>query len=167
MTAAIVYFSLNGFVDAQAREISRETGAELIRLEPKTPYPTKGLMKFLHGGKSALKGDAPELKLCEFDASRYDLVIFGTPVWAGTFAPPLRTFIQTHREALKGKRLAAFACMMGSGGEKTVEKLREALGADSLAASVILTDDKGKSQEKNAAALQAFIRQCRASEVNA
>ena len=162
MNAAIVYYSMNGHVDAWAREISRETGAELIRLEPETPYPAKGLMKFLHGGKSALKGDAPALKPYAFDGARYDLIVFGTPVWAGTFAPPLRTFIRDQKEALRGKRIAAFASMMGSGGEKTVEKLRETAGADSLAARAVLVEDKGRSKEKNEAAIKKFCRLCQA-----
>ena len=160
MKAAVVYYSMSGKVDAAARRIAGELGADLIRLFPQTPYPAKGLAKFLHGGKSALRGAAPALQPYDFDAAAYDLVILGTPVWAGTFAPPLRSFLQDSREALQGKKIAAFASMMGSGGDKTLAKLQETTGVGELTARMILMDDKGKSAEKNEAAIRRFCRQC-------
>ncbi len=36
-------------------------------------------------------GEKPKLQPYEFKTELYDRIIFGTPVWASTFAPSLRT----------------------------------------------------------------------------
>ncbi len=127
MKAAVVYYSMSGTCRKLAELIEKETGADLIELVPKKAYPDKGFRKFFWGGKSALMADLPELEAYDFDAGRFDLIIFGTPVWASTFTPPLRTFIEENREALSDKDFAAYACCMGSGGEKTLRKLQKEL----------------------------------------
>jgi multimeric flavodoxin WrbA len=38
--------------------------------------------------------ETPELEPYTFDASAYDRIVFGFPVWAGIVTPPLRTFIK-------------------------------------------------------------------------
>ena len=128
MKTAFVCFSLTGNLLFVARRVEDALGADVIHLEPVNPYPASGAKKFLMGGKSAVFGEAPQLKPCAFDASAYDLIILGTPVWAGTFAPPLRTFVRENKAALAGKRLAAVACSSGGSAEKALNRLAEELG---------------------------------------
>ena len=132
MKALIVYYSMSGNVKQTAEAIAAETGADLLALYPVKAYPDKGAKKYLWGGKCALMGDKPRLKPYIFSADRYDTVIFGSPVWASSFTPPLRTFIEENRAALAGKRLAAFVCYMGSGDQKALKKLkRRSMSSDS------------------------------------
>lgn len=149
MKTAIVYYSLNGNTAFAAEKIAKKLGAELIRIEPEKAYPDKGLKKFLHGGRSAIKNETPKLKAYSFDAEKYGRVIFGTPVWASNIAPPLRSFIAENRAALDGKRLAAFVCLSGSGAQKAIDKLKACLGVESLEAKLALLDPKDKLQEAN------------------
>ena len=130
MKAAVVYYSMSGTCKKIAELISKEIEADLIELVPKKAYPDRGFRKFYWGGKCALMAEKPMLEAYGFDADQYDLIIFGTPVWASTFTPPLRTFIEENREALSSKNFAAYACYKGSGGEKTLKKLKEELGID-------------------------------------
>lgn len=130
MKAAVVYYSMSGTCRKIAELISKEIESDLIELVPKKAYPDKGFRKFYWGGKSALMAEKPVLEAYDFNANQYDLVIFGTPVWASTFTPSLRTFIEENREVLSSKRFAAYACYKGSGGEKTLKKLKEELGID-------------------------------------
>ncbi len=147
MKTAVVYFSLNGNTALAAEKIAKKLGAELIRIEPEKAYPEKGLMKFFHGGRSALKNETPKLKPYSFDAEKYERIVFGTPVWAGNIAPPLRSFIEENKRALAGKRFAAFVCLSGSGAQKAVDKLKAALGIESLEAKLALIDPKTKPSE--------------------
>ena len=150
MKKAIVYYSMTGNTDYVARCIAEKVNADLIRIEPKKGYPDKGFIKFLWGGKSAIMGETPALLDYEFDESKYDLVIFGTPVWASIFAPPIRSFIKENRDKLANKKFAAFACYSGSGADKTLEKLKEYVGIDKLEAELCLIDPNDKkSDEKN------------------
>ena len=130
MKTAVVYYSMSGTCGKLAGLMEKQMNADLIQLVPKKAYPDKGFKKYYWGGKSAVMAEKPELEVYEFYAGSYDLIVFGTPVWASTFAPPLRTFIEENRETLSTKKIAAYACYKGSGGEKTLRKLQEELGID-------------------------------------
>lgn len=150
MKKAIVYYSMSGNTEYVAKYISEKMDADLIKIEPKKEYPNKGIKKFLWGGKSAVMGETPALEKYEFDSNKYDYIIFGTPVWASSFTPPIRTFIKENREKLKGKKIATFICYMGGGADKAIEKLKEYLEIKEFDAELILIDPKDKvSDEKN------------------
>ena len=156
MKTVIVYYSMGGNTDFAAREIAaRLGGAALLRLEPVKAYPDSGFRKFLWGGKSAVMAETPKLRPYDFPAD-CEQVVLGFPVWASNLAPPLRTFVRDNAGALRGKRLAAFACQGGSGAEKALGRLRSALGVDSLRAELILIDPKDRPSPENAEKLDAF-----------
>ena len=156
MKTLIVYFSLEGNTDYAANRIAEGTGADLLRLQPKKAYRDKGLMKMVHGGRSAIAGEAPELQDYDADLSAYDRVVFGFPVWAGRFTPPIRTFVQENAEGLKDKRLAAFACQSGSGAESALEKLETLIGK-AFDFTDVFIDPKKKWSEETDAKIDAFI----------
>lgn len=149
MKNALVYYSLNGNTAYAAERIAKKLGAELISIEPEKAYPDKGLKKFFHGGKSALKNETPKLKPYRFDGENYERIIFGTPVWASNIAPPLRSFIKENGASLEGKRFAAFVCLSGSGAVKAMDKLKACLGVNELEAELALIDPKDKPQDEN------------------
>lgn len=150
MKKAIVYYSTSGNTDYVANYISDKIGADLIRIEPQKEYPNKGIRKFLWGGKSAVMGETPALEEYEFDSEKYDCIIFGTPVWASSFTPPIRTFIKENKEKLIDKKIAVFICYMGGGADKAIEKLKQSLEIDEFAAELILIDPKDdKTDEKD------------------
>lgn len=159
MKTAIVYYSLSGNTEMIAESLVARLGADTLRLVPSKAYPTGGFKKFFWGGKSAVMGEAPALEPYAFDAADYDRIIFGTPVWAGTFTPPLRTFLQENKDALAGKRFAVFACQSGSGAEKAIEKMKKELGVASFDATLILIDPKDQENAENETALDAFCRE--------
>lgn len=154
---AVVYYSMHGNTDQTARKIAEATGADLIRLRPEKAYPDKGLRMFLRGGRDAVKAETPKLEPYAFDAGAYERVVIGFPVWAGTFAPPVRTFAEENREALRGMRVAAFACQSGSGAEKAFGKLQALLGIERLDATLVLVDPKSRPDTGNDRKIEAFI----------
>ncbi|MBQ1848385.1 MAG: flavodoxin family protein [Clostridia bacterium] len=156
MKNLIVYYSMLGNTEYAAEKAAELLGADLLRIEPEKAYPDKGFKKFFWGGKSAVMGDKPALVPYEFDAGKYDRIIFATPVWAGTFTPPIRTFIIENAAEIKGKRFALITCYSGGGAEKAAEKLRAALGIDSFDAHLILVDPKDKPSEENNKAIAEF-----------
>ena len=158
MRTIIVYYSMGGNTAFAAEMLAERLGAETLRLEPVQAYPDKGARKFLWGGKSALMGEQPPLKPYTFDASAWDRVILGFPVWAALVTPPIRTFVAQNGTALKDKRIAAFACQAGSGAEKALAKLRELLGREALEAELILIDPKTRPGKENGERMDAFAR---------
>ncbi|MCH5304733.1 MAG: flavodoxin family protein, partial [Ruminococcus sp.] len=61
MKTAIVYYSMSGNTEFIAKKIADKISADLIKIEPEKAYPSKGLRKFIWGGKSAFMGDTPKL----------------------------------------------------------------------------------------------------------
>ena len=95
-------------------------------------------------------GETPELEEYDFDSSKYDYVILGTPVWASSFVPPIRTFVKENKEKIKDKIISVFVCYSGSGANKAVDKLKNYLEINQFDKKIILVDPKDKmSDEKN------------------
>ena len=93
-------------------------------------------------------GQEPKLEEYEFDADKYDEIIIGTPVWASTFTPPIRTFIKENKEKLNGKKFSLFICYSGGGADKAEEKLKEFLGISGFASTLVLVDPLEKKTEE-------------------
>ena len=121
MKTAVVYYSMSGNTDYTAKSIAEGLDADLIEIRPEKAYPDKGFRKFFWGGKSAVMAEKPELRPYQYEAGKYDTVIFGFPVWAGNVAPPIRTFIRDSKP--EAARFAAFACQGGSGAEKRLRRM--------------------------------------------
>lgn len=146
---AVVFFSHEGNTKYAAEYISAITGADLIELEPKEPYPSGKVSKYL-AGKDALAHKMPELKDYEFNKDNYDKIVIGTPVWAGNPAPPINTFLAANN--LSGKELAFFTCSAGGNGDKCIDNMMKTAGADPDSLTLNLIDpmkkrDPAKLQE--------------------
>lgn len=159
MRTAIVYYSMSGntaFVAEKIADRIKTLGeVDIIRIEPKKAYPDKGAKKFFWGGKSAVMAETPALQPYEFKIEKYDRIIFGTPVWASTFVPPLRTFINENPD-VKDKKIAVFACFSGGGADKAADKMKKYLGIEKFEAKLILIDPKDKEKEENDAKIEEF-----------
>ena len=158
MKTLIVYYSLEGNTDYAANRIAAAIGCDILRLQPMKAYRDKGFLRIVLGGKSAISGEAPELQDYDVDLSGYERVVFGFPVCAGTFTPPIRTFVQENEEGLKEKSLVAFACQSGSGAETALEKLKALVG-ESFDFTGIFIDPKKKQSEETDAKIDEFAEQ--------
>ena len=156
MRSIIVYYSLEGNTDHVANIIKEKKGFDLLRLNVVKEYPKSGFKKFLWGGKSAVMAETPKLKPYEFNKDAYDQIIIGFPVWAGTFTPPIRSFIKDND--ISDKHISAFACQSGAGAEKAFAKLEELIGTK-LEHRLILIDPKDKPDREKDDALAAFIKE--------
>lgn len=150
MKALIVYYSLEGNSKFIAEKISSTLNADLLELETSKKYPTGAFTKYLWGGRSAVMGEEPELTNAPADLSKYDTLIFGTPVWASTFAPPLKTFFS--RNKIEGKKIALYACHGGGGASKCIAKMKDALPNNEFIGETEFMEPKRKAEENSAMA---------------
>ncbi|MBR4800533.1 MAG: flavodoxin [Clostridia bacterium] len=167
MNIAIIYYSQSGNADFVANELAKQLEADIVRIEPEKAYPDKGFKKFFWGGKSAVMGETPKLVPYEFDAQKYDVVILGYPVWAGTFAPPIRTFAEQNRVALAEKTVLAFATSSGGNAEKSFVKLASLLKKDKIFPTLSIVDPLVKPSDDKLAQIEAFCEQIKELELNA
>ncbi len=155
---AVVYYSMSGNTDYVSKKICELTGAELIRINPVKEYPSKGFKKFLWGGKSAVMKETPALEKYSFDAKEYDLVVLGSPVWAGTFSPPVRTFVKENKDKLQNKKIASFFCSSGGDASKAAEKLKNFIGISDFEDVLTLVDPKDREKGGDLEKISSFCK---------
>lgn len=106
-----MYYSRTGNTKKAMEEIADALGAELVEL--RDDVARGGWKGFLRCGMDAMsKATAP---LCPYETKKplvaYDLVILGTPVWAGRCSSVMRTFLKQHGGEL---RSVAYVATRGS-----------------------------------------------------
>ena len=159
MKLAIVYYSQSGNANFVANEMVKHLDADIVRIEPAKAYPDKGFKKFFWGGKSAVMGESPALVPYEFDADKYDVVVIGYPVWASTFAPPIRSFVEQNKVTLQSKKIVAFATSSGGNAEKSFVKLANLLKANTIFPTLSIVDPFVKPSNDKLAQIEAFCAQ--------
>ena len=100
-------------------------------------------------------GETPALQPYEFNIKEYDRIIFGTPVWASTFVPPLRTFIKENLD-IKDKKIAVFICFSGGGADKAIDKMKKCIGIENFEAELVLIDPKDKGEVEDEEKIAEF-----------
>ena len=158
MKTLVVYYSLEGNTKEAAEKIASSLGADIMALVPVKDIPKKGLLKFLHGGSGATKGKGTELQPYTLDASTYDAIIIGTPVWAGKPSMAMNQFLMDLKTP--EKIIGAFAFAGGSA-EKCLSGICEKL--PSIKHKVGLADRNSKKlAPENEGKLNAFIEALKA-----
>ena len=96
-----VYYSRTGRTEKLMQEIASEFDCEIVKLED--GVKRSGLSGWLVSGLHAMSRKVPPVKEIEtkLPLKNYDLVILGTPVWAGRCSAPMRSFLQQHGDQLK------------------------------------------------------------------
>lgn len=113
----VAYFTLTGNTENAAKIIAEETGADLYQIELVTPYPSEYKAQTELAKKELSDGTLPPIKPWPKNISDYDVVFVGSPVWWGTMATPVRTFLASG--ALKGKTVIPFVTHGGGGADKS------------------------------------------------
>jgi len=125
MKTLVVYYTRTGTTAKAAQMIAAALGAD--KEEIKEASGRGGPLGWLRSGKEASERKPAQVKPLQADPSTYDLVVVGTPVWAGTVSSPVRGFINQYREKLPG--VAFFCTMGGNDPAKTFTEMEEVCSA--------------------------------------
>ena len=159
MNTLVVYYSLDGNTKAAAERIAKELGCKTMGIEPEKPITNKGFMKILVGGKQSAFNEKPAIKPLGADLAEYDMIVLGTPVWAGKAAAPVWTFANSCDAC---EKVIALFTLSGSGeNEKCLKQLKNVFPGIRISAS--LKDKKADKNGENEEILAAFIAQLRAA----
>ncbi len=123
MKTLVVYYSLTGNTKRMAEIVAEELDARVQPLVPLNDIPRRGLRKYWHAARQTFGKACPELQPLEHDPQTFDRLVIGTPVWAGSYAPALRSFLSACRIE---KKEVAFFCCHGGGKGPVFKRLREA-----------------------------------------
>lgn len=163
MKALVIYYSRSGNTRKVAEAIAEALRAD-VEVELEEIVDTKkrkGVFGFIVAGKDAALKRTTTIEPIKADLSSYDLVVIGTPVWAGTVASPVRTFLSKHGSNVKQ---SAFFCTTGGTGIKGALRVMEELCGKTPAATLGFTEKKLKDAEGVAAGVKAFVEKLTARE---
>ena len=122
--ALVLYYSQTGNTKIVATEIAHQLGADIEEIIPIQPYDGDFQATIERSMQEREQGITPEIQPIKAEMDKYDLVFIGYPVWFGTYAPPVATFL--NQVDLSGKKIVPF-CTFGSGGlESSAKDLTEA-----------------------------------------
>lgn len=146
MKNLVVFYSLEGHTKSIASIIAAELKCDLLELKPEKEISKKGFTKFFWGGMSVVFKEKPVLKNKIPSLAQYDAIFIGTPIWAGTYAPPINTFISGNE--IKQKKVAFFACHGGGGAKKCFDKLEVVLKDNTIIGTIDFSDSKDDEKQK-------------------
>ena len=115
----VVYYSQTSNTKAVAQEIATRLNADMAEITAVNPYDGDFQATIDRCIKDREQGIDPEIEPLGVNVADYDVIFIGYPVWFGTFAPPMATFLK--QTDLSGKKVVPF-CTFGSGGLETSTK---------------------------------------------
>lgn len=110
MKSLIVYYSRTGKTKKVAEFIKEELNGEIEEIT--SLKNRNGILGILLSIYESLFKKLTPIKEIEKDLKNYDLIVIGTPIWAGNFSSPVRTFIVKYKDILKTKDVILF-CTYG------------------------------------------------------
>ncbi len=126
MKIAVVYYSLEGNTKYVSEIVKDKLNADIFEIKPiKNNINKNSFSKFLWGGKQVMMKETPEIEeIANFNPENYDIIFIGTPVWAFTYCPPIRTFFKKYK--FNNKKVVVF-CQHDGGKKDTLKDMKDAL----------------------------------------
>lgn len=133
----VIDYSRSGNTHKVAQAIAAACGADLEQI--RDAKPRHGLWGWIRSGREAMRAIPGEIRPPKRDPVTYDLVVLGSPVWAGHVSSPMRAYL--------GHQSGKFACVAlfvtegGSGGPKVLAEMSALTGQQPVATLELRTRD--------------------------
>ncbi|MBU0951405.1 MAG: flavodoxin [Elusimicrobia bacterium] len=152
----VVFYSRSGNTERVAKDVATAVGADTEKLIDKTKR--SGVFGFIFGGRGAMRNKETELEPIKTEVSKYDIVVLGTPVWAGRMTPAIRTYINKNRDKFK-----TIACIItaGSGSALSIVPSIEELSGKKAIACIGLSGGDLKNEAKYKGKVNKFMEELR------
>ena len=108
----IAYFSWSGNTQGIAREIQRQTGADIYELIPIPAYSDDYNTVLMEAQRDQHNQARPELTGTVENMDEYDIILLGYPNWWASIPMPVATFLESYD--FSGKTILPF-CSHGGG----------------------------------------------------
>ncbi len=123
----VLYASRTNNTERVAQLIQSTLDCDILEVEPQTPYDSdyNSMLERSQEELAAIRqGNYPPIKTSVENFDDYDIVFVGYPIWYGSMATPMQTFLHEHAAKLAGKRIALFATSGSSGISSSVSEAR-------------------------------------------
>lgn len=138
----VVYCSRTSNTERMAQQIQTTLDCDILEVEPTTSYESdyNAMLERAQAELAAIRqGNYPAIKTSVADFDKYDIVFVGYPIWYGSIATPMQTFLHEHASKLAGKRIALFATSGSSGISSSVSEARTLCSGATFTETLLLT----------------------------
>lgn len=139
----VLFASRTGNTRAVAEMIASRLDCDIIEIEPSQPYDedyNAQLQRAQEEIAAIGRGDYPAISTTVENLDSYDVILAGYPIWYGSMASPMQTFLHENAERLAGKRIALFATSGSSGMSASADEAAELCpDAEILPQTLLLT----------------------------
>lgn len=145
----ILYYSLEGSTEKIANHLAKELNFDIEKITPKKEIKAKGFTKYLIGGYQSSFKRKPKLNPIKHDIDKYETIIIGSPIWAGTLASPTYSLLEGN--LINSKNIALFYTHKG-GDKKAKKRIEKSVMKKnkliSLSSFINVSEDLEKQKEK-------------------
>ena len=123
----VLFASRSGNTERMANEIRKQLDCDILEVEPEVAYDNdyNAMLERSQKELAAIRqGNYPPIKTSMESFDDYDIVFVGYPIWHGSMATPMQSFLHSHASKLAGKRIALFATSGSSGMSTSVNEAR-------------------------------------------
>jgi flavodoxin len=154
MKTLILFYSRTGTTRIVAEKIAAALDADIEEVIDKKDR--SGPIGWILAGRDAMKKNLTEIGPLKKILSAYDLVVIGTPVWAGTMTPAIRTVLTEQKQNLKN--LAFFTTQGGANEQKVFSNLEELTGVTPITKIFLTTKEVKNNQVDDK--IKEFVDKC-------
>lgn len=151
MKILVAYYSLSGTTRTVATELAKALSADLEEI--RCDRYSRGFGGYVRAASDSWRSQLPVIAPPEHQASSYDLVVVGGPLWAWSAAPPVRSYLR--REIGRLPQVAFFMTHGGSSPQKALAQMTALAGA-SPKGTLVLREADVKAG-KHPAGVSAFV----------
>ena len=144
MKSLVIYYSHTGRTRAVAEMIAAAVSGDLEQIV-EVGVERKGLMGFLRSGRGAMRKEKSQIEPPKKRPADYDLVLVGTPVWGWNLVPAVRRYLSA--VDLKGKPVALFCTLGGTGDARTFASMRELAPTSHILGQLAVTQSESRDTE--------------------
>lgn len=125
----VLYYSQTGATKAVAEELQKKLGCDMDSIVAVNPYDGDYGQTIERWKQEKNDSAKVEIKPLNVNLDEYDTIFLGFPIWGGTYALPMESFLADNK--LNGKNVVTFATFGSGGIEKATLDVAVALpGAD-------------------------------------
>lgn len=161
MKKIVVYYSLSGNTKEAAEKIAQKCDADVLELVKVKNKPASKFMQYFTAGRETILNILPKLEPYEFTGDKYEMIIFGTPIWANKRATPLNTFIAQNN--LENKKIAVFTTSGSGNDKKCIEAFKKEFS--NFVGSCTLFDKKNPKSSMNEERINEFVNKINKNDI--
>ncbi len=154
METLIVFYTRTGTTQKVAEDLAVHFNADMLELQDNKNR--SGVLGFLRSGFDALTSNVTVINDFNHKLDEYDVILIGTPVWAGKMTPAIRTFLLGNAEVFP--EVAFFVTLGGTSAQKTLQGMEDLAGKEPLASLVLEKEEALGSPAASKDDIDSFVK---------